>query len=290
MQPRKYMPLLILAGYTAMGASEQALSLEDAIRVALENNFSYRIAAIDPEIAKENVTGQEAAFDTVIFASGQVSQYEESSPGINSSDYRNWKAGAQKRLVYGTTVTAQTNLDRSAGESNNVRLPLNQEADFSLSIRQPLLRGFGREANTANIERAKAGFTATTEGYRQAVLDLLAQTEAAYWQVARLQEKLSLDESNLTVAETLLEEAVEKKRVGLATSIEVLQAEAFRAETKEAIIDTTRALGDAYDLLLVYMGSLPGTGFSIGANQPVQALPENGRPLPEFLEAWTLAL
>jgi outer membrane protein TolC len=263
-----------------------ALDLDEAIALTLENNFAYRIASIDPEIARESVTGQEAAFDVEVFASGQVSQSELSTTD-SSTDNRNWQAGARKRLVYGTTVTAQTSLDR---DDSSFSEP-SRAADLSLSIRQPLMRGFGKEANTASIERARAGFEATVESYRDTVQAIIAQTELAYWSVARWQEQLELNKSNLEVAEALLEESRERERVGMVTHIEVLQAEASRAQRLEEIIETTRALGDAYDILLAAMGVLPDA--STSGTEPghtVDALPESGRELPDFQEMWNLAL
>ncbi|MEX0325945.1 MAG: TolC family protein [Puniceicoccaceae bacterium] len=273
----------------------EQLSLEDAIQVTLENNFAFRIASIDPEIARDQFTGEEAAFDSEIFASGQVSQSERTLTFDNnvgtSSDTRNWQAGVRKRLIYGTTVTARTNLDRNAGNAADLTSSLSQEADLAISLRQPLMRGFGREVNTAGIERARAGFEASIESYRDTVQAIIAQTEAAYWSVARWQEQLELNKSNLEVAEALLEEARERERVGMVTHIEVLQAEASRAERLEEIIATRRSLGDAYDALLTAMGVLPDVSTQgTDPEHTVESLPESGRDIPEFANLWNMAL
>jgi outer membrane protein TolC len=287
---RNIIPCLILL-IPAGSWANQDLSLDEAIQVTLENNFAFRIASLDPEIAREAVTGQEAAFDTEIFASGQVSQREEASIIPQSSDSRNWQAGARKRLVYGTTVTAQTNLNRNARTIGAGTTNLAQDADLAISLRQPLMRGFGREANTASIERARAGLQLSVESYRDTIQEVIAQTELAYWSMARWQEQLELNKSNLNVAEALLNEARERERVGMVTHIEVLQAEASRAQRMEEIIETTRALGDAYDILLTSMGILPNASTSgTDPDHTVDALPDSGRELPEFQEMWQLAL
>ncbi len=287
---------LSIPGFAATAAQSRDghLALERAIAEALSNNFSYKIAELDPQIATESVTAQEAAFDTEIFASGNVTQFEQATTFTQvtgtSSDNRNWRAGARKRLVYGTTVTAQTTLDRRDSDAGVNNFPLSQSADISLTVRQPLMNGFGKEINLAQIERAKAGYDASSAEFKRVVQSLLAQVEEAYWRVARWQEQLELNKSNLTVSETLLEEAIERERIGLATQIEVLQARAFNAESKEDIIETTRSLGDAYDRLLALMGALPSTGFAIGSGESVAALPDKRIAFPEFSETWTLAL
>ena len=271
------------------------LTLDEAIQTALGNNFAYRIASIDPEIARNQFTGAEAAFDAEIFATGQVSQSERTLTFDNnvgtSSDRRAWQAGVRKRLIYGTSVTARTNLDRNAGNAADFTSSLSQEADLSISVRQPLMRGFGREVNAAGIERARAGFEASVESYRDTVQAIIADVEVAYWSLARWQEQLELNQSNLEVAEALLNEARERERVGMVTHIEVLQAEASRAQRLEEIIATRRSLGDAYDNLLTAMGVLPDVS-SAGTDpeHTVESLPETGRDVPEFASLWNLAL
>jgi outer membrane protein len=290
MHPRISSLLVLALGAHGMSAGPADLPLREVIQSALENNFSYRIASLEPEIARDGVTGEEAAFDVEVFASGELSRFEQTTigpqSGTTSSDNRGWNAGARKRLTQGATVTAQTNLYRGVSDSR----PLSQTADFSVSIRQPLLQGYGTSANTAAVKRARAGLAASSATWRQAVLDLLARTETAYWQVARFQEQLQLDQSNMEVAEALVEETFEKERLGLATRIDLLQAEAFKAESLEKIITTKRALGDAFDQLLAYMGTLPGSSFPKDLDSTVSPLPENGPPVPEFQATWVMAL
>lgn len=286
---RQFLILLAMSGTTGTLLAQDILDLEEAINQSVENNFTYRIARIDPEIAREQVTAESAAFDTEIFISGEVAQSENAASG-NSSDQRSLNAGATKRLVHGTRLTASTALNRSDTRFTNGSIPPSQDADFSLSIRQPLLKGYGKASNTAFLERAKAGFSASRSSLKGTIQDVLAQTEFAYWQVARWQEQLALNESNLKVAEALLEEAFERQRVGLVTQIEVLQAEAFRAESREDIIETTRILGDAYDHLLEMMGALPNTDFSMEAGRRVRDLPAADGSVPDFDQAWTMAL
>jgi outer membrane protein TolC len=271
------------------------LAPRTAINAALESNFSFRIAALDPEIARQGVTRAESAFDSELFASGRVSQSEQSTTFSQtlgtSSDNRNWLVGARKRLAYGTTVTAQTNLDRRDSNAGVNTSNLSQAADISLSVRQPLLRGFGRDVNLAQVEGAQAGLAASEQSFRDTVLQVLAETERAYWAVARLQEQLALNESSLEVAEALLKEARERLRVGVVTQIEVLQAEAARAERLEEIIETRRNLGDALDLLYLYMGAVPAaSALSMDAGPRVAEMADEAGSPPDFAEILELAL
>jgi outer membrane protein len=275
--------------------AQSALTLEEAIARALDNNLSYRIAELDPEIARDAISQQESAFEAELFATGRVAQSEQSTTFSQttgtSSDSRSLDLGVRKQLDLGTSLTAQTSLDRRDSNAGVNTSSLSQGADFTLSLRQPLLRGFGKSANRANLNSAIAGLAGANAAFRENLDALLADTETAYWTTARFQEQLALNESSLKVADTLLAEAKERERVGVATRIEVLQAEAERARLMELIIESRRALGDAMDQLELLMGTISPLSPNGLDNQPrVTPLSEQATPLPDFNAIWQMAL
>jgi len=276
-------------------AGPELLSLEQAVALTLRHNFAWQISALEPEIAREALAAEEAAFDTELFASARVAQSDPdsvlSTATAGRTDSRAYQAGARKRLATGATVTAQTNLDRFDSRAGGGAGSLSQTADLALSLRQPLLSGFGPEVNRAGIERARAGLSASQEALRETVLAVLAETERAYWETARLQEQLLLNQSSLNVAEALLDEARERARVGVATQVDVLQAEAARAQRVEEIIETSRALGDAFDRLFALTGTLDQQSrLALEEAFQVAPLPDGGEALPDFERVWRLAL
>ena len=285
----------LLLAASLLPAEDNFLSLDQAIGLSLDKNLAYQMARLNPEIARESIIIQEAAFDFELFGSGRVAQSEQtttfSQVTATSSDPRNWVAGVRKRLAYGTSVTAQTNLDRRDSNAGVNTTNLSQSADFSVSVRQPLLNGFGKDANTAYLERSRSAYQAAIETYRQAVQQIVAQTEISYWAVARWQEQLELAKSSQEVADALLNETRERARVGLATQIDVLQAEASKAERTEEIISTTQSLGDAFDLLLTYMGVIPeAESNALEPEYKVTPLKDNSPELPDYMQIWNMAL
>lgn len=275
--------------------AQAPLTLEAAIASALDRNLGFRIAGYDPEVAREDIARQESVFEAELFASGRVAQSEQSTTFSQttgtSSDNRSFDIGVRKQLDLGTSLTAQTRLDRRDSNAGVNTSSLSQGADFSVSLRQPLLRGFGKAANRADLNTAIAGLAAANASFRDSLDTLLAETEKAYWTAARFQEQLDLNESSLKVADTLLAEARERERVGVATRIEVLQAEAERARLVELIIESKRALGDALDQLQLYMGTISPLSPDGFDSQPrVTGLSASVVELPEFATIWQQAL
>lgn len=267
----------IAASVDAHG-SPPTLELAEAVQSSLKANFSLRVAAMDPEIAASGVEEASSVFDTELFASGNLEETSRqttfSATQGTSRDNRSWTIGARRRFSSGAQVTARGNYSRDASNAGVNTSNLSQAADASLSLRQPLLRGRGSDVNRAGVARARAGVEAAGQSFREAVLNVLARTEEAYWETARRQAGLELKQSSLQVAETLLEEARERRNVGRATRIEVLQAEAARAERREEIITARQRLEEAADQLLLSMGRL------LPDMAPIEELPFEVRPLP----------
>lgn len=282
-----WLAALALAAQPTAGAP--VLTLEDAIARSLEANLSIRLSRFDPEIAAASVIAEEAAFDPSIFLQADLSQSEQSrsltATQGTSSDSRRLNSGVRKSFATGAQVTAQTNLSRRDNNAGVNISNLAQNADFSLSLRQPLLRGFGSATNRARIVRAGAGLEAARAGLHAALLSLIAETERAYWQLASADNRLRLRESSLEVAESLLAETRAKEQVGLATRVDVLQAEAARATRREEIIEAKRQLADAADALLRLLNRIDERDPEAFPWE-VESLPGEPASVPQFARVW----
>ena len=72
--------------------------------------------------------------------------------------------------------------------------------DVSLSITQPLLRGFGTKIFNANEQRARIGRDAAVLGRRAAALTTVQTIVAAYWDLVLAQRQVAITEQSLTLA------------------------------------------------------------------------------------------
>ncbi|MBD5779182.1 TolC family protein [Pelagicoccus sp. NFK12] len=300
MNARNFIAGLILASVPSLAfsqggdsSSEPPLSLRSAIEKALEQNLGLRIQTLAPDIAEEAVIAQEASFDPSVFSRANLSQSDldwEDSNGATrqtTSDSRSYSLGVTKRIKTGAQVTASASQSRSDGSSFNSELgqlvggSLSERASLSLEFTQPLLRDFGSEVNLAPVRRAKSQARVADLRTRNAVLNLLQQIENAYWQLSDAHQRRNLRQSNLELSERLLEEARERERLGLATRIETLQAEANLAQRKEQIIRAEQAIREATDALYAAMGVLDET-MALDPQLSVYPLPESRGEPPSF--------
>src|SRR5690606_1910943 len=133
---------------------------------------------------------------------------------------------------------------------------LSQNADISLSVTQPLLRGFGIDVTLADLRRAEALDRATRLELQRALLDVLRDTELAYWGVADAFARRRLGDSNRELARQLLEETEQRADLGLATRLELLQAESNLATREQEIIAAEQLLSERTDTLAALLGGL----------------------------------
>ncbi len=271
------------------------LTLREAIDLALEKNLGLSITRYSPGISLDTLTVAEAAFDPTINAS--LTADESGSPpssslsGVSSGRAVNadqqFNLSVDKRFTYGTEVSLGTRLNRATTNSSNALLNPDYSTRLGLSFRQPLLSGFGQTVNLADVTKARIGLRSSRLEVRREVLDLIADVEMAYWNLAAARQRQALYISNLRLAKSLLEENLERERVGLATRLDVLQAEASLAARSEDVILAQETADNAEDGLRSVLGVLYSESLNPLAVEP---LPENDPELPEFRDSVTGAL
>lgn len=276
------LPLFIITGILSAEAAE--LPLRAAIESALEHNLDLRIATYAPVNALDSVAIEEAQFDPSLFASASLQERKSAARSsaldddvIPESENRRAQAGIDKRFSTGAIITLNSTINRSSSNNNAARNP-DYGSNVGLAIRQPLLKDAWSTVNLAPLARAKVTAERSLFELRSDVLDLILNTEIAYWNLVYTRADKALTASSLALAKNLLEENGERERLGLVTQLEVLQAEAEFLNQQEAIIQADRAIEDAQDALRHAMGQ---TDFmeTISGEILVTSLPDRMEPL-----------
>jgi outer membrane protein TolC len=291
-----FLPLSVLAAEKSEeaavgGDNQEVLSLDRVIGRALEHNLGLATERFRVANAEDEIEIEEAAFDIELF--GSTDYGESLSPARTSSlddadapesETRRATVGAEKLLSTGASVTVDSGIRRRWSNNNAARNP-DYASDMGVSIRQPLLQGAGRRINLAPLARARISAEISLYEFRSDVLDLLRETEAAYWDLAYARADRGLIASSIELAENLLAENKERERLGLATPLEVLQAETELNDREEDLIQAERVIAEAEDRLRRLMGD---TSFltPVEGSVTVRKLPEDLpglRPMPEVV-------
>lgn len=230
------------------------LSLDDALRRALEHNYSIRIDSLSPAADQAQLIAAEAAFDAVFFL--DTSWANQDPPKVDDlqllqSDTRSIEGGIRKLLPTG--MQAQVSLRHARGyqqalEQQRTSLNPAYSSDFIATLRQPLLRGFGLDYNRRNITLARLARDISQQAYQQQVRDTLFNVEQAYWRLAQARRTVgilaeSVAQNFVTYQSILQRQAHDATPVQLNNSLSRWLSR--EVEYKEAI----RTVRDAEDAL-----------------------------------------
>lgn len=215
------------------------VSVEQARAWTLENNLDTRVSLIDPVIANQAITEEEAAFEATFFSDVQFAKTDQPTATQlvgSQADQIDFAGGVRIPLRTGGEATVQLPINRT--ETNNPFSTLNPSVttDLEISYSQPLLRNAGRWANTHRIRVA-----ALQQGVEEArtkleVIRQIAAADRAYWRLNAAQRELEVRQQQYELAREQLERAKRRVRAGDAAEIEITRAEEGVAERLEAII------------------------------------------------------
>jgi outer membrane protein TolC len=280
---------------TALPAADAAagtapLTLEDCIKRALQNGFAIEIQRYNSSMAGDSVDIARGSFFPLLSLTGSQSHSNTGPvPGIPGSkeDARSFRLGVIELLQTGTTVNLSTDLNRSYSSPAAFTSFYNPvyNSDFTVAVTQPLLRGAGIAVTTATLNRARIGFTRAGFDFKARTLDIIQQTEGAYFSLVYAREQLSVFRVSLTLANRLLEEAQAKKTVGTATAIDVLQAQVGEANARSNVLSGEKSVQDSSDALLALIGR-----FELDAPLGVAKFDDFTGQLPVTASSYQLAL
>ena len=268
----------------------EKLELHDAIDQVLRKNLGLKIQRFRPEISADYLIIKEAAYDWNFSTSFNRSKGLSPTSGTAldgalkpESVTRRFSASADKKIGTGGNLSFSTGVRRSWTNSSFSTLNPNYYSNATLSFTQPLLRGSGMTVNLAPIVIAKTAHRQEQFRLRQNILNLIANTEVAYWQLAANQQLISLEASSLDVAKQLLEENRERLKLGMLTEEAVLQAEASLATRTESALIAQQRADNATDRLLNFLGVTPKSEDAI-PQIAVDALPAKNPELPPLMD------
>ncbi|WP_306640551.1 TolC family protein [Sanyastnella coralliicola] len=182
--------LFLACGGTFSALAQENLSLEDAIRFGLDNNFQIKIAKLNTDIAENNNSwGQTSAL-----------------PSLNLTG------------SYSLNIT-----DNSENPTSFIQAKLESEGvQYGANLNWTLFDGFGMFAQKRQLELLEA----LSEGNAAVVIENTVQgIVLAYYDVQVQQEKLDVLEEVIALSRDRLEYMELKKELGASTTFEILQFE-----------------------------------------------------------------
>jgi hypothetical protein len=190
-QPR---PLPPVPSLTRLGVGSETvpLSLNDAIKRALENNNDIEVARDDVRIAETQLRALEGIFDPVFAI---TPQYDKRISPQQSSLGGSGQSGTTSTTTYSFSPSIQKQFGRGGGSyflsfanthtntSNSFSL-LNPfySSNYSLQFNQPLLRNRSIDNNRRQIRIQRKRLDQSDADFRQRTINVITLVQQAYWE------------------------------------------------------------------------------------------------------------
>jgi len=211
------------------------LSLNEAIKLALENSNDIRTSRIDVEKAEFNLTARRGAYDPQLFSetyfersSTPVASFlgGNDSGSIEQKDFTSRigmsglapKGGGSYRIDWSSTRISSNNFFNALNPVTSSRV--------SLSYTQPLVRGRSTDDSRRQIEIAKKNLTLTDVQFRQRATDVITRVEQAYWELVHALKNLQVQTEAVKQTKAQVETNRRQVAQGVLAPIDVVEAEA----------------------------------------------------------------
>ena len=240
-------------------ASGPVLTLEECIRLALARGFDLDIEKQSLSIAQDNVPIARSTFRPVFSATAGKSDIrtaarDEFGLAATRSDTVDSGVGVSQRLLTGTQLSLDLQNNRFDTDPAIAALNPSYTSDVTLALRQPLLKGFGTRLNSQVIRRAEIGLDIAGNNYENRALDVIQGTENAYYLLTGARDQLLVFRSSLQLAQALLNESQSRRTAGMATGLDVLQAEVGVANARRSVLEAQRTVRASEDNLTALIG------------------------------------
>ncbi|HEY1556854.1 MAG TPA: TolC family protein [Kofleriaceae bacterium] len=235
------------------------LDLAEALRVALHQNFGIVVERESLQIAHLGVTVAGGTFEPVL--NGTYAHSTSDTPPlvlqagtageILTYGDDNWLLTASQRLSTGTKLSVNFLSDRASSSAGTAVEPLIYNSSLSLSVTQPLLRGFSTDRVIPRIDilRARLGSEREREQLAVAAMTLVEQTEDAYWDVVDALYSYDLDRRSQQRAVDQLALTNRQIAAGLAPPSDLIGAESTRAQRDLTVVQAELTVEQAWDRL-----------------------------------------
>lgn len=192
---------------------------------------------------------------------GSFGQTDVSSQTYRMDLSQRFTTGTELRLSAGT---ASAQIPGQIGEDI-----LFYNADTTVTLSQPLLRGFGRNTarrglTSAEVRRAEAD-RAQTMAEQQVAIDVAT----AYYRVVSQQAFVAVAKQSLDRARRLRDASEAKLDAGMVSQLDVLRAQQLVSQAETQLFDAQSAIDDARDQLTQLVGRGPSDAFDVQTQIPL---------------------
>ena len=260
-------PLPPVPSLQRLGVNDQSvpLSLNEAIKRALENNNDIEVARDDVRFAETQLRSLEGIFDPVFAITPQydkrISPQQSSLGGgsVTSTSTYSWAPSLQKQFGRGGGSYFLQFQNSHTNTSNSFSL-LNPfySSNLSLSFTQPLLRDRAIDNNRRQIRIQRKRLDQSDADFRQRTIDVITRVQQAYWELVFALRDQQNQLANLNLSRESLRNIEAQIAAGAKAPLERAEVQTELANRETALYSAIQAVAIAENNLKVLIFKEPG--------------------------------
>ena len=224
-----------------------AITLEDAVKFALERNLDIAVQRLNPEINDIAYASIKSIYhpnltSTLSTQSATTPSTSTLSGGVAGGDAIVAGAGlfnggiAQSIPWGGGGFNVTLNNNRQTTTSLNVLYNPTYNTNWSGQYTQPLLRGFRIDATRRSLQVTKINRDISDVQLRATITNTLSNVRNAYWDYVYAVQAVEVAQKSLDLASNLVRDNQTRVEVGTMAPIDVVQAQSEQATRRQTLV------------------------------------------------------
>ena len=227
------------------------LTLEDAIRRAVDNNLEMAVERLNPQTFDLTLAGLRATYHPIATSRyGRNDNLNAPTNLLNQGVFNNsimtYNAGVTKNFEWGggSLLTSFNNAQRVSADPNSNFNPQFSNS-YSANFTQPLLRGFKIDPTRQQIQTQQINRDNAELNLSARTTNTLAAVRSAYWDYVFSIQAVEVSRQSLALASKLLSDNKIRVEVGTMAPMDVVQAEAEEATRQQTLTTATATMRTA---------------------------------------------
>jgi outer membrane protein len=239
----------------ASAQSTLRLTVDEAVKMALDHNPDLRADRLDPQISDTRVAAASGAFRPTFNTSLQRNNQLQPPAGFliptpTRNDVVSSNAGLSQKLPwfgtsYGLSWTATHTDSNSFLNGYN---PLVQSG-LSVNVSQPLVRDLAIDSARLQLSTSRTNRDIADTRLRESLVHTTADVRSAYWNLVSARAAVETRQSAVTLAQELARVNKAKVDVGQSPPLDLVSAQAEVASDQEQLIIAQTSVKQAEDRL-----------------------------------------
>jgi outer membrane protein len=259
---------------------ERPLSIDEAVRLALEQNLGIQIQRLDPQIQDIGIAQARSFWSPHL--NSTLSRQSQANPstsllagGARSIDNGTVATGVgmTQVLPWGGSYNASWNNFRLTTTNSYTNFNPQVGSNLNLQFTQPLLRNFSFDQIRQEVANSKKFRELSDIQLGAVIMQTTRAVRNAYWDLSYTIDNLKAQQESLKLAQQSLADNRKRVEIGTLAPIDIVQAQAEVASNEERVILAEAGIKRAQDNLRALILD-PGTpDFWTTTFQPTDAAP-----------------